>query len=71
MNDQPLSVESFAEWREAARELLAQDIAPHDVQWRSAREDRDLFAMQPNLRQPPRHRLQKAHPLPCACRANC
>jgi hypothetical protein len=45
MNGQPLSVESFAEWREAARELLAQDIAPHDVQWRSAREDRDLFAM--------------------------
>jgi DNA polymerase len=30
---QPLRVHSFAQWREAARELLAYDIAPHLVQW--------------------------------------
>jgi len=41
----PGSVDTFAEWREAARELLAHGIEPHAVQWRSAREDPDLFAV--------------------------
>jgi probable DNA metabolism protein len=30
---QPLLVRTFAQWREAARELLAFDIAPHTVKW--------------------------------------
>jgi DNA polymerase len=30
---QPVLAESFAEWREAARELLAFEIAPHAVRW--------------------------------------
>jgi probable DNA metabolism protein len=42
---QPLLAETFAEWREAARELLAFDIAPHAVKWSAP--DGDLFAGAP------------------------
>ncbi|MDQ2990601.1 MAG: TIGR03915 family putative DNA repair protein, partial [Pseudomonadota bacterium] len=41
---QPLLVESFAAWREAARELLAFDIAPHAVKWIGHADGGDLFA---------------------------
>ncbi len=44
---QPLLVESFAEWREAARELLAFDIAPHAVKWLAQDGGGDLFSGAP------------------------
>ncbi|WLI88652.1 UdgX family uracil-DNA binding protein [Massilia sp. R2A-15] len=44
---QPLLVAGFAEWREAARELLAFDIAPHAVKWIGQRDEADLFAGAP------------------------
>jgi probable DNA metabolism protein len=36
---QPVLVETFAAWREAARDLLAYDIAPHRVTWGAPRRD--------------------------------
>lgn len=39
---QRASVASFAEWRSAARSLLAQQVAPHEVDW-AAPGDGDLF----------------------------
>ena len=44
---QPLLVDSFAAWREAARELLAFDIAPHAVKWSGRDDAGDLFAGAP------------------------
>jgi DNA polymerase len=43
----PVLVRSFAEWREAARELLAFEIAPHSVQWITHEDGGDLFARAP------------------------
>jgi probable DNA metabolism protein len=40
----PVLVHSFDEWRVAARELLAHQVAPHVVQWISHKDDGDLFA---------------------------
>ena len=40
---QALQVAGFAEWREAARELLAFDIAPHAVTWVGHGAEADLF----------------------------
>jgi uracil-DNA glycosylase len=42
---QPLLVTTFAEWREAARELLAQAVPPDAVQW--AAPGADLFSSAP------------------------
>jgi DNA polymerase len=44
---QPLLVDTFAAWREAARELLAFDIAPHAVKWIGHEDGGDLFAGAP------------------------
>ena len=44
---QPLLVQTFAEWREAARELLAFDIAPHAVKWMAHEHGGDLFSHAP------------------------
>lgn len=44
---QPLLVRTFAEWREAARELLAFDIAPHAVKWMAHDGGGDLFSSAP------------------------
>ncbi|WP_296951377.1 UdgX family uracil-DNA binding protein [uncultured Massilia sp.] len=41
---QAVAVDGFAEWRDAARELLAWEIAPERVTWRSPQEDGDLFS---------------------------
>ena len=41
---QPLLVEGFAQWRSAARELLAFDIAPHTVTWIEHAGGGDLFS---------------------------
>ncbi len=43
----PLLVQSFAEWREAARALLAVDIAPHAVKWMAHAAGGDLFSHVP------------------------
>jgi probable DNA metabolism protein len=43
----PLLVQSFAQWRDAARELLAYDIAPHAVHWVTREGGGDLFSSAP------------------------
>jgi DNA polymerase len=48
---QPLLVTNFAEWREAARELLAQGAAPEAVSW--AQPAGDLFSSAPAPGAPP------------------
>ncbi len=40
----PVLVHSFDQWRAAARELLAHQVAPHAVQWISHKDDGDLFS---------------------------
>ncbi|MBC7499139.1 MAG: UdgX family uracil-DNA binding protein [Herminiimonas sp.] len=40
----PLLVQSFAQWRDAARALLAQGTAPHTVQWIARADEADLFS---------------------------
>ncbi|MDB5934749.1 MAG: polymerase [Massilia sp.] len=44
---QPVLVQTFAEWREAARELLAFEIAPHTVAWATHEGGGDLFSSAP------------------------
>jgi uracil-DNA glycosylase len=39
----PVRVGSFAEWRTAARELLARQVPPHATQWIAPDQDADLF----------------------------
>lgn len=43
LTETPL-VDSFAEWRDVARLLLAQDIAPHAVRWITPDSPADLFS---------------------------
>ncbi len=40
----PVLVHSFEQWRAAARDLLAHQVAPDAVQWISHKDDGDLFA---------------------------
>jgi DNA polymerase len=40
----PVVVRSFDEWRNAVRMLLAQGIAPHEVNWQGGAQEADLFA---------------------------
>ena len=40
----PVLVHGFDQWRAAARDLLANQVAPHAVQWVSHQDDGDLFA---------------------------
>ena len=40
----PVLVHSFDDWRAAARELLAHNVAPHAVSWISHKDGGDLFA---------------------------
>ena len=44
---QPVLVQTFAEWREAARELLAFEIAPHAINWMAHEDGGDLFSGAP------------------------
>jgi len=44
---QPLLVETFAEWREAARELLVHDVPPEAVTWSTPYAGGDLFSGAP------------------------
>lgn len=44
---QPLLVRTFAEWREAARELLAFEIAPHTVRWLAQADGGGRFSSAP------------------------
>ena len=57
---QPLQVATFAEWREAARELLTHGVAPEQVTW-SQPGMSDLFSGAPGQAQPPHN---AAVPLP-------
>ena len=41
---QPVLVNSFGQWRDAARDLLAHKVEPHMVQWVSSKDDADLFS---------------------------
>jgi probable DNA metabolism protein len=59
---QPLLVETFAEWREAARALLVHDVPPELVTWGTPQTGGDLFSGAPaiaepthNLSEPPHH----------------
>ena len=45
---QSLLVDGFAQWRNAARELLAAGIAPHAVTWIGHADDGDLFSTAPD-----------------------
>lgn len=40
----PVLVNSFGQWRDAARDLLAHKVEPHMVQWVSSKDDADLFS---------------------------
>ncbi|MYM24758.1 UdgX family uracil-DNA binding protein [Duganella sp. FT135W] len=40
----PVLAQSFAQWRDAARTLLARGVAPESVQWIAAPDGGDLFA---------------------------
>ena len=44
---QPVRVDGFAQWRAAARALLAAGIAPHAVTWIGHADDADLFSTAP------------------------
>jgi DNA polymerase len=63
----PLQVSTFAEWREAARELLARGVAPHAVRWGAPGVPVDLFSSAPAAA-PPTHnapvQLQEPKPAP-------
>jgi len=64
---QPLLVETFAEWREAARELLVHGIAPESVTWGAPHADDllaggDLFTSAPPAAGPP-HNPSTPQPL--------
>jgi DNA polymerase len=50
---QPLLVETFAEWREAARDLLVHDIPPEGVTWGAPQTGGDLFTSAPPPAEPP------------------
>jgi len=54
---QPLLVETFAEWREAARDLLVHGVPPERVTWSTPHAGGDLFTSAPPAVQP-------AHDLP-------
>jgi DNA polymerase len=50
---QPLLVETFAEWREAARELLVHDVPPELVTWSTPYAGGDLFSGAPSTAEQP------------------
>jgi DNA polymerase len=62
---QPLLVETFAEWREAARELLVHDVPPEAVTWSTPYAGGDLFSGAPSTAEPT-HNLSNPPPVPDA-----
>jgi DNA polymerase len=50
---QPLLVDTFAAWREAARELLVHDVPPELVTWSTPYAGGDLFSGAPPAAEPP------------------
>lgn len=58
----PLLVESFAEWREAARELLVHDVPPELVTWSTPTAGGDLFSGAPSTAEQPHN--PSDHPPP-------
>jgi uracil-DNA glycosylase len=61
---QPLLVRTFAEWREAARELLAFEIAPHTVKWTAHADGAALFSGAPPEPAAPAGAVDLAHANP-------
>jgi probable DNA metabolism protein len=61
---QPLLVQTFAEWREAARELLAFEIAPQSVRWLAHEDGGDLFSGAPPEPAASPGAIDLAHPNP-------
>jgi len=61
---QPLLVETFAEWREAARELLVHDVAPELVTWGTPHTGGDLFTGAPPTAEPPHNPDEHSLPPP-------
>jgi DNA polymerase len=57
---QPLLVETFAEWREAARELLVHDVPPELVTWGAPHTGGDLFTSAPSTAEAPHNQDVKA-----------
>lgn len=47
MNEVVRLVQSFGEWRAAARDLIARGVPPASVQWQSTAGDGDLFSIAP------------------------
>ena len=47
-----ICVQSFAQWRDAARDLLARRVPPHAVQWSESVQSDDLFGTVEQLRTP-------------------
>lgn len=67
LQGQPLQVATFAEWREAARELLQAGIPPEAVTWGSPGDGGDLFSGAPAPAAAPHNapvRLQQPKPAP-------
>jgi len=64
---QPLLVETFAEWREAARELLVHDVPPELVTWSTPAVGGDLFSGAPPAAAQPHNPPElESHPAPAA-----
>ncbi|MGB9107364.1 MAG: UdgX family uracil-DNA binding protein [Telluria sp.] len=59
---QPLLVDTFAAWREAARELLVHDIPPDAITWGSPHTGGDLFTSAPAADVPAPHLAIAAEP---------
>ena len=58
---QPLLVDTFAAWREAARELLVHDVPPELVTWSTPYAGGDLFSGAPSMAEQP-HNLPDPPP---------
>ena len=59
---QPLLVETFAEWREAARDLLIWGVPPEAITWSTAQVGGDLFTSAPAAAESPHLANPSANP---------
>lgn len=60
---QPLLVETFAEWRAAARELLIWGVPPEAITWSSPQVGGDLFTSAPDAAEPGHHAFMASAPV--------
>jgi probable DNA metabolism protein len=59
---QPLLAETFAEWREAARDLLIWGVPPEAITWSTAQVGGDLFTSAPAAAEPGQHAFGASAP---------